>query len=149
MNCEICGNSINKIITVVIDGTQFDVCSNCSSLGKKLDEQSVEDEEVFPRDRFAKERFEFTPRKKVFFEKQKSIQKIQNFSGAMQASSLIEGFGKKIMQARQKKGLTLKELAMKIYEKESVIQRIESEKFNPSDKTIRKLEKELEIKLTE
>ena len=95
MNCEICGNSINKIITVVIDGTQFDVCSNCSSLGKKLDEQSVEDEEVFPRDRFAKERFEFTPRKKVFFEKQKSIQKIQNFSGAMQASSLIEGFGKK------------------------------------------------------
>jgi ribosome-binding protein aMBF1 (putative translation factor) len=38
---------------------------------------------------------------------------------------------------------------MKVYEKESVIQRIESEKFIPEDKIIKKLEKELEIKLTE
>jgi len=150
MNCEICGNQIDKPITVVIDDTQFDVCSNCSSLGKKLDTETVIDEENdYPRDRFAKERFEFKERKKVFFDKPKPTQKIQNFSSSLQPSSLIEGFGKKIMQARQKKGLTLKELAMKIYEKESVIQRIEAEKFTPSDKTIRKLEKELEVKLTE
>ncbi len=140
---------MDKIITVVIDETQFDVCSNCSSLGKKLSEETVQEED-YPRDRFAKERFEFTPRKKVFCEKQTPAQKIHGFSsGTIQESSLIEGYGKKIMQARQKKGLTLKELAMKIYEKESVIQRIEAEKFNPSDKTIKKLEKELETKLTE
>ena len=53
------------------------------------------------------------------------------------------------MQARQRKNLKLKELAMKIYEKESVIQRIESEKFIPGEKTIKKLENELEINLRE
>jgi putative transcription factor len=126
MDCEICGKPIEKRITVLIDGTQFDVCNECSSLGKKID---------LPEENFIEKRNERIQRK--------------NFASRIQETTLVEGFGKKIMQARQKKGLTLRDLAMKVYEKESVIQRIESEKFIPEDKIIKKLEKELEIKLTE
>ncbi|MFH1663660.1 MAG: multiprotein-bridging factor 1 family protein [archaeon] len=128
MNCEICGKIIDRPATILIDETQFDVCEGCSSLGKKLE---VKDERT----------------------ERKSFQaaRTKNFASGntLSESTLIEGFGKKIMQARQKKGLTLKELAIKLYEKESVIQRIESEKFVPEDKTIKKIERELEISLTE
>jgi len=127
MNCEICGKLIENLTTIEIDGTQFDVCESCSSLGKKLE---VEEEK---------------------FERKPQIQRTQkSFSQTdLKETALIEEFGKKIMQARQRKGLKLKDLALKMYEKESVIQRIESEKFIPSEKTIRKLEKELEISLRE
>ncbi len=125
MNCEICGAVTDKNITVLIDNTQFDVCGKCSSLGTKIE---VQDDRLF--------------RKPVT----KNIP-VQN--KVLEAEALIDGFGKKIMQARQKKNLTLKELAMKLYEKESVIQRIESEKFVPSAKTIKKLETELGINLRE
>ncbi len=128
MNCEICGNEIDKPKTVLIDGTQFDVCENCTSLGKQIE---VPDERTERNER--------------------RIQRTQNFASKPSFSSveLIDGFGKKIMQSRQKKGLTIKELAMKLYEKDSVLHRIESEKFTPSDKIIKKIEKELEINLRE
>ncbi len=131
MNCEICGKELFKPKTVLIDGTQFDVCDSCTSLGKTIE---LPDEQVFERKNTVK---------KNFFSN-------KTFSSAgLEASDLVESFGKKIMQARQKKGLKLKDLAKKIFEKESVVQRIEAEKFKPSDKVIKKLEKELEIKLRE
>jgi len=150
MGCEICGKEIFKPVTIDIDGTQFDVCNDCVSLGKKVE---LPEE---PRSAFSKkagENFDqpFGKRLRQVAKTSFSPSRASNFSSppTLNASTLIEDYGKKIMQARQRKNLTLKELAMKLYEKESVIQRIESEKFKPSDKVIKKLEKELEISLTE
>ena len=134
MDCEICGKETFKHATIFIDGTQFDVCEDCVSLGKKVE---LQEEPPFEKRQVVKTSF--------------SPSRSQNYftPSNLVASTLVEGFGKKIMQARQRKNLTLKELALKIYEKESVVQRIESEKFKPSDKVIIKLQKELEVKLTE
>ena len=136
MDCEICGKTVEKTTTILIDGTQFDVCDKCISLGKKVE---LHEEKFIERKPVARPQQNFSPSRS------------QNYSSPpnLVAATLVEGFGKKIMQARQRKNLTLKELAMKIYEKESVVQRIESEKFKPSDKIIIKLQKELEIKLIE
>jgi len=136
MDCEICGKTIEKTTTILIDGTQFDVCDNCVSLGKKIE---LADEPVFEKRKPEKSSQSFSPSRS------------QNYSSSpnLVAATLTEGFGKKIMQARQRKNLTLKEQALKIYEKESVVQRIEAEKFKPSDKMIIKLQRELEVKLTE
>jgi len=133
MNCEICGKPMTGFSTVLIDGTQFDVCENCSSLGKKLE--------------VTNEKKDFLQAKKPFIKPKRKF--VQGTGPELNSNTLIEGFGKKIMQARQRKNLTLKDLAMKLYEKESVIQRIEAEKFTPSDKTIKKIENELEIQLRE
>lgn len=141
MDCEICGKTVEKTTTIDIDGTQFDVCADCVSLGKKIElpEESFIERKNFQRKEFKQKPQSFSPsRPQNYFSPPSLI-----------ASTLIEGYGKKIMQARQRKNLTLKELALKIYEKESVVQRIEAEKFKPSDKVIIKLQKELETKLTE
>ncbi len=60
---------------------------------------------------------------------------------------LVSGYYKVIKQKREFLGLSHNDLAMKISEKESVIQHVENKSFNPSFKTIRKLERFLKTKL--
>ena len=62
---------------------------------------------------------------------------------------LIEDYAKAIREARQKKGLSQEELAQKIGERISTLQSIESGRLKPIGKTIRGLERELEISLLE
>ena len=45
--------------------------------------------------------------------------------------------------------MTQKDLAMKINERQTVLSKIETGQMRPDDKVIRKLEKELEVKLRE
>ena len=60
---------------------------------------------------------------------------------------IVPDYGKIIRKGREAKGLTVKELAMKIFEKESLLHRLENQSIKPSDELIRKLEKQLGIGL--
>lgn len=60
---------------------------------------------------------------------------------------IIDNYGKKIIEAREKIKLAREEFAKKINEKESVIKRVENEEMKPDDKLAEKIEKFLEIKL--
>ena|SRR3989338_3725513 len=60
-----------------------------------------------------------------------------------------DNYGQTIGKARQKAGLTLKELALKVFETESLIKKVESNKMAPDEKLTKKLEKALNIKLSE
>jgi putative transcription factor len=62
---------------------------------------------------------------------------------------LIEDYAKAIRSARQKKNLSQEELAQKIGERISTLQSIESGRLKPTGKTIRGLERELDISLLE
>lgn len=62
---------------------------------------------------------------------------------------LIEDYAKAIRAARQRKRLSQEELAQKIGERISTLQSIESGRLKPTGKTIRGLERELEISLLE
>jgi putative transcription factor len=62
---------------------------------------------------------------------------------------LIEDYAKTIRTARQKRNLSQEELAQKIGERISTLQSIESGRLKPTGKTIRGLERELEISLLE
>ncbi len=62
---------------------------------------------------------------------------------------LIEDYAKTIRTARQKKNFSQEELAQKIGERISTLQSIESGRLKPIGKTIRGLERELEISLLE
>jgi putative transcription factor len=61
----------------------------------------------------------------------------------------VEDFHKIIREAREKKGWSREELGEKIYEKVSVINRLESGKMVPDLKLARKMEKILKITLLE
>ena len=62
---------------------------------------------------------------------------------------IVGGFGTRIREARESQGLTQKEFALKLNEKESLIQKWESESQAPQVSTGRKLEKILKIRLVE
>jgi putative transcription factor len=126
MDCEICGKTISKLKQVVIDGNTFFACEQCASFGKEKAEAKAG----------------------------KGIG-MQGNAGQVPFSNkefdlgleITPDFGKRILQARQAKGMTTKELAMKIFEKESLVHRIEHQGIKPSDALIKKLEKELGITL--
>jgi putative transcription factor len=60
---------------------------------------------------------------------------------------VLPDYNKIIRQAREKMGITAKELAEKIMEKQTFVERVENGKMLPSDSLTKKLEKFLGIKL--
>jgi putative transcription factor len=104
-----------------IEGAELMVCRECARLGKVLRTQ-----EEAPRAAYIPRR-ETTP--------------------LMEPFELIDDFGTEIKKARERLGLTREQLAKKIFEKESVLQRIEANELEPSDELVLKLEKALNIRL--
>jgi len=130
MNCEICGKDSDKRISVNIDGTIFDVCEACSKYGAKIEVPSL------PKQKIEK------PFLRQFNERsERELFKTDEF--------FIDNYGSAIRRAREKKGLTVKEFAQKLFEKESVIHRVERNEFKPGDELTRKIERFLGIKLKE
>lgn len=119
MQCEICGSQ-SATRKIAMDGNELIVCNNCVGYGKEIREREL-------------------PVK----------QKKQIFSPEPlpEVDELIAEYGKIVRQARERKGLTIKELAEKVFEKELVLHKIEQQKMQPDDKLIGKLQKLLGIEL--
>ena len=62
---------------------------------------------------------------------------------------ICEDYGRKIKEAREKKGLTQEELALQLKERHSLIQHVEAGRFQPSVALAQKLEKFFNITLVE
>ena len=121
--CEICGKQVARIFSVSIEGAQMNACENCAK-GKEAVE-IVENNRQSPG------------------------RQSQRFQKAEDSVEVVAGYGSRIRNARDAMGLPLKVLAERISEKESTLFRVENEKMLPNDKLVKKLEHELNIKLTE
>ncbi len=144
MECEICGKETSTAKMIVIDGSSLIACKDCASFGKeKVSPARVERPTPtdFEKPSFGGEAANRVPMKRVLFEPKR-----KEFDLGLE---IVLDFGKRIMQARQRKGLTAKELAMKVFEKESLLHKIEKQGIKPSDSLIKKLGKELGIELRE
>lgn len=62
---------------------------------------------------------------------------------------LVPEFGRKIREARESLGLSPEELGAKIKERAALLRKIEREEISPEDEIRKKLERELNIKLTD
>ena len=121
MECEICGKS-GYCTEIDFEGNLVFACRECSALG----------------------------RKKEFLRGQgKSPAANPGAGGKSAEKALSPGFGLKIRRAREAKGLTVKELAEKIFEKESFLHKVENGLHIPDDALARKLEKFLGVSITE
>lgn len=121
MRCEICGKKvIGRPLRVKIDGSVMQTCMDCSKFGKV---QKEPPRSVKPRT---------SPRR---------------FKDREPLYEVSEDFNKVIRMAREKKEWSREDLAKKIYEKASVINRIESGKMIPDIKLARKLEKALQVRI--
>jgi len=133
MECEICGRSCDSPVEVEIDGATMLVCDNCVSLGVRVKSRGLE----------KTERGVFIPRKRPAFS---PLKKLEDFDIGL---SLASDYGERIRKAREKRGWKREELAKKLFEKESVLHRVESGHFKPEDKLIGKIESLLSISLKE
>ena len=132
MQCEICGAEIpgtpNRI---VIDRSTLDVCKSCARFGK------------------AEDKWTPVPRKVVPVERAFTVKRPQSRDQFKDLVEIVPEYGRVIREARERLGLTPDELASTIKEKAALIKKIERQELVPEDRVRKKLEKELNIKLTD
>ncbi|HIH21599.1 MAG: TIGR00270 family protein [Candidatus Diapherotrites archaeon] len=129
MNCELCGKPAFEKTFVEIDGAVLLACDECSTLGSIVQEPRAESQKM----------------RKAFIQKKPFLPSRELDEGL----SLKADYGSAVRNKRQALGLTLEELAKKMFEKESVLQKIESQKLIPSEQLVAKLEKALQLSLRE
>lgn len=121
-DCEICGRPTSKIYVVDIEGAQMNVCEACAK-GKNATE--------------------------IIDTGRQQRQPVQRSRQETNEEEVVAEYGKRLREARDAMGLPLKVLAERIAEKESTLFRVENEKMLPSEALVKKLERELNVKLTE
>jgi len=131
MRCEICGKKIiGKPVKTKIENSVMLTCNECSKFGKVQRELPHQ-----------QNRGRGVPRT--------SSRMKRSYRSQEPSHEIIEGYGKIIREAREKKGWSREELGEKIYEKTSVINRLESGRMMPDLKLARKIERILNVTLLE
>lgn len=154
-SCELCGRGMkSRGRNVTIEGAQMNVCPQCAS---KFGGESKRPEKSTTS--FSTSRPSWTGRPDTTSEQPrhtskprpltKSKPKPRSSGPLIDELVLIEDYANVIRSARQKRGLNQENLAQKVGERISTLQSIESGRLKPTGKTIRGLERELEISLLE
>ena len=139
MRCEICGQPIEdgKSKQTKIDGSIMEVCLDCSKFGV-IQKPAPKPREIKPK------------RKTGVSDRNRPVRTPRPmYSLDEPTEELVEDFQRIVRQGRENKGLSREKLGEKIYEKVSVINRIESGKMVPDLKLAKKLERALNITLIE
>lgn len=135
MQCEICGAEIRgSPFKISIDGSELTVCTRCSQHGNAVGKRAPVSRKIAPVGRAPVSTVSRKPARKV---------------PGMVMDELVDNFGQTIKEARESKKLTHDQLAAKIKEKAALIKKIEREEIVPEDDVRQKIEKALDIKLTE
>lgn len=124
MLCEMCGSK-EACFKAVIEGTEMYVCSNCKYFGKVVAEVKKPVAELKKA------------KKGLAKPKEEPVQ------------TIVPNYARLIRDKREKVGLSQKDFAKNINEKESLVHNIEIKKFEPGIKLAEKIEKALKIKLIE
>lgn len=135
MICELCGNEFPTLRTVKIEGSVLMVCSACSRFG----------EGVQPKPKQGETPPTPVAERLVMREKRMKEKDVLVDAG----DALVEDFSRRIKQRRESLGWSQDELAKRLNERKSIIQKVETGDYTPDDKLTRKLEGALGLKLKE
>jgi len=130
INCDLCGKVEGSLNRAVIEGVELNVCPECSRFGKVL----------APVKRYTPKEQHKLIQKQLIRKQEEKEEKIE---------LLVEGYADLIKKRREAMGMTQKEFAGKLNEKESFIHKIETGILEPPLNIARKLEKLLGVKLIE
>ena len=132
MNCDICGREISaQAFKVKVEGAKLLVCGRCQRLGTPY----VEEPPVR------------RPQPRSVPTLHAPARKAPELPKGMEELDIAEDCADRVRRQRMKLGLSQEELAKRVKEKLSVIQKIETGKMAPDTKLCRELEHELKIKL--
>ena len=133
-SCEMCGKELPTLRRATIEGMTMHVCGDCVKFGV---EQAGAKTEVTGRSRTtaALENRAVRARTRDVF--------------ADMPEELVEDYGERVRQARQKMGLSIEEVGKQINERQSELAKLEQGTYHPPDTLVRKLERFFQIKLME
>jgi putative transcription factor len=141
MQCEMCGETVRGTPKLVrVEGAELRVCTKCEKFGTEVQQVRRTDQvrPAAPTQRsaataVAKAAAPTTWRKRDLFD--------------YMEGEIAEDYSQKIRKARMEKGLSTKELALQIKEREHLIKKIENGELIPEELVRKKLEKVLGIRL--
>ena len=126
MICDMCGTETEGLFKTNIEGSELNVCENCSKFGKVISEVRIK--EIKPKK--VKEDKTYGPENEIVF-------------------VIVEDYAEKIRKRREELGLKQEDFAKKINEKQALIHKIETGHFEPSVELTRKIERFLKVRLIE
>jgi len=136
MICEMCGKNVTFLRKVTIEGVLLEVCSECAKFG-------VESKKEAPKEQAPKPII--AQRLEVREKRARPRDVLEKF----EKEDIVEDYSQRIRVARERTGMSQKELAMKINERVTILSKIEAAQMRPDEKIIAKLQKELGIVLKE
>jgi putative transcription factor len=136
MICEMCGKEVPVTKTVIVEGSRLNVCPNCSRFG----EDYRSNQSGAPISSSVIEQR---------LEKRERRMKTKDIYSGTATTELVDNYGEVIRKAREAKGMDLEQFSASILEKKGTMSKIEANALVPDDKLIKKIEKALDIKLTE
>lgn len=135
--CEMCSASVANPTTIKVEGALLSVCSNCTSFGNIVKEQTQVPLSQHKKGSRTKGRVKPTEKKKVVTSsKPKPVE-----------AELVTDFDVVIRQARQKKKLSHEKLSALTGITVATLKSIESGKMRPTDRDAKKIERELGVEL--
>ena len=137
MLCEMCGKN-GPTKPVFVEGTKLNVCPNCAKFGDEY-KAARSGTAAAPNAAVIEERLQRRERR----------MQSKDIYAATASVELIDDYGGAIRNARMKKGMDQEEFAASISEKKGILMKIESNDLVPDEKLTKKLEKALNITLTE
>ena len=139
MQCEMCGETIRGTAKLVrVEGAELQVCTKCEKFGTEVQQVRRTD---LVRPSVAAPRPGRTPTIVIPADRRK-----RDLFDYMEGE-IVEDYAACIRKARMDKGLSSKDLAMQIKEREHLIKKIENGELIPEEGVRKKLEKVLEIRL--
>ncbi|MDL5360898.1 multiprotein bridging factor aMBF1 [Halalkalicoccus sp. NIPERK01] len=146
VQCEMCGTETSTPKTVKIEGAELDVCDSCAEFGTEVRTQ---------------ESSETSTKYSTSSSSGTSDSSAGDSSGGSSGGSrrrrdmfdemeeVAADYDQRIRQARESAGLSQEDLAGELNEKASLIRKLERGDMLPSDSVQKKLERKLEISLSE
>lgn len=139
--CEVCGREVNSVQEVTLEGAKLLTCSRCAKLGQPV--RKLQSAPGLPRPTSpayvpsegtrtpAPRREPIRPR------------------GAEREIVPVENFAALVRKAREQRGLSHKEVARLLNERESVIAKLETGKMTPTTNLARRIERLFKLTLLE
>ena len=140
MQCEMCGETIRGMAKLVrVEGAELQVCSRCEKYGTAVQQPKRSDIRrpvvaAGPAARTAPVQGPAYRKRDMF-----------DYMGG----EIVDDYAARIRHARQEKGLSQKELALQMMERELLVKKIEKGELVPEEAVRKKLEKALGIRLLE
>ena len=146
VQCEMCGAETASPTTVKIEGAEIDVCDDCAEFGTEVRQPASES----------------TSTKYSTSSSEDGTSASSGGSGSSGGGStsrgpdmfddmeeVVQDYDERIRSAREADGLSQEDLAKELNEKASLIRKLERGSMLPSDSVQSKLERRLDIVLTE